>query len=300
MGPARSYRYFVVDVFTEVQFRGNPLAVFPEAKDLSSDEMQALARELNLSESSFVFAPRDARSAARVRIFTPWKELDFAGHPTIGTAFALVTLGRIPPADTAFVLEENIGPVPIRLERRAGPFLAWLSTPPITLGAIVDRARSAAALGLETAALLGEYPVQLAGAGNPFLYVPLRDAAAVDRAALDARALAGLVPANALNGVFLFAPAPNGVYARMFAPMSGITEDPATGSATGPLGAYLVEHGLIERRDGLSFVNEQGTAMGRQSFIHAKLRVREGNLETVEVGGSAVTVMEGNVTLTAS
>jgi trans-2,3-dihydro-3-hydroxyanthranilate isomerase len=261
--------------------------------------MQTLARELNLSETSFVFPAEAASSAARLRIFTPGMEIPFAGHPTIGTAYALVALGRIPEGAASFTLMENVGPIAIRLERRAAPFLAWLTTPAISFGATFERAAVASALGLRDDDLLAERPVQLVSAGNPFLYVPLRDAARVDRCELDARAIERILPGSTANGVFVFAPAPDGVYARMFAPMAGIREDPATGSATGPLGAYLVEYGLIEKREGVRFTNEQGVKMRRRSLIHGILHVRDGKLATVEVGGSAVEVIEASVTIPA-
>jgi trans-2,3-dihydro-3-hydroxyanthranilate isomerase len=287
-----NYRYLVVDVFTETPFEGNPVAVFPDAVGLSDELMQTLARELNLSETTFVFPPEDAAIAARLRIFTPGVEIPFAGHPTIGTAYALVALGRIAEGATSFMLQENVGPIPIRLERR-DPFLAWLRTPPIVFGATFARGAVAAALGLRESELIEGRPAQVVSAGNPFLFVPLRDRAHVDRSELDAAAIERVAPGASLNGVFVFAPSPNGVYARMFAPMSGIREDPATGSATGPLGAYLAEYGLVEKRDGVQFTNEQGVKMRRRSLIYAILHVCNGTLETVEVGGSAVRVIEG-------
>jgi trans-2,3-dihydro-3-hydroxyanthranilate isomerase len=294
---SRSYRYQVVDVFTEVPFEGNPLAVFPDALGLDDNEMQMLARELNLSESSFVFSANDPKHAAKVRIFTPAAEMPFAGHPTVGTAYALCTLGRISAGATAFVLEENIGPISIRLERR-DPFLAWLSTPPIRFAETYDAAGCAEALGLTATDLLGEnYPAQVVSAGNPFLFVAFREKAAVDRADLDVRALERIAPGFGATGVFFFAPTKEGVYARMFAPMSGVREDPATGSATGPLGAYLARYGLIENRDGVHFVNEQGAKIKRRSFLHGILRIKDGSLQTVEVGGSAVKVIDATVTL---
>jgi trans-2,3-dihydro-3-hydroxyanthranilate isomerase len=259
--------------------------------------MQTLARELNLSETSFVFAPEDASAAARLRIFTPGTEMPFAGHPTIGTAYALVVLGRIPEGTASFTLAENVGPIAIRLERRAGPFLAWLVTPNVSFGASFERAPVASALGLDEADLLPERPLQLVSAGNPFLYVPLLDAARVDRCALDARAIERILQGTPATGVFVFAPTPGGVYARMFAPTAGVPEDPATGSATGPLGAYLAEYGFIEKRDGVRFTNEQGVKMRRRSLIHGILHVRDGKLETVEVGGSAVRVIEASVSV---
>ncbi len=299
MRSPRRYRYLVVDVFTETPFEGNPLAVFPEAVGLGDDEMQTLARELNLSESSFVFAAVEARNAAKVRIFTPQIEMPFAGHPTIGTAFVLTALGRIADGAAEFVLEENVGPIPIRLERR-DPFLAWLRTPPIRFEATYDAAGCARSLGLGAGDLLGEnYPAQVVNAGNPFLFVALPDKAAVDRADLDTRALEAVAPGFGANGVFFFAPTKDGVYARMFAPMSGVHEDPATGSATGPLGAYLARYGLIEDRDGTRFVNEQGVKLKRRSLLHGILRMKDGELQTVEVGGGAVKVIEATVELPA-
>ena len=293
----RSYQYQVVDVFTEVPFEGNQLAVFPDAGDLSDDEMQMLARELNLSESTFVSPPKEPQHAARVRIFTPAAEMPFAGHPTIGTSYVLVALRRVSETATEFVLEENVGPISIRLERR-DPFLAWLTTPPIRFAETYDAAGCAEALGLAAGDLLGEnYPAQVVSAGNPFLFVAVRDKAAVDRADLDVRALERIAPGFGGNGIFFFAPTAAGVYARMFAPMSGIREDPATGSATGPLGAYLAHYGLIENRDGTRFVNEQGTKMKRRSYLHGILRVKDGHLQSVEVGGSAVKVIDATVTL---
>jgi trans-2,3-dihydro-3-hydroxyanthranilate isomerase len=305
MRGSRSYRYLVVDVFTEVPLFGNPLAVFPDAHGLSENEMQAIARELNLSETSFVFPPLDPRHAARLRIFTPAREVDFAGHPTIGTAFALVALERVEPAVSEFVLEENVGPISIRVERRADPFLAWLRTPEISFGPTFDRKSTAESVDLGEQDLLDDLPVQEAGAGNPFVYVPLRDPVTVDRAEIQVPALRRLIAEGAAEGVtktaptgvFVFAPVEGGVYARMFAPMSGVMEDPATGSATGPLGAYLVEYGLLERRDALRFRNEQGTKMRRQSFIYGQLRVVDDMLDSVEVGGSAVRVIEGTIEL---
>lgn len=291
----RRFRYVVVDVFTEVPFAGNPLAVFLEPQGLSPDEMQVLARELNLSETAFVFASERDASAARVRIFTPRAEIPFAGHPTIGSAFALIEAGRIPAAD--FVLDEKIGPIAIRLERARDPFIAWLRTPPLSFGRRFDRAACVRALGLAEDDLLGDYPVEAVSAGNPFLYVPLRDPATVDRAALEPAAMRRAVDDPAGDEVFVFAPTSEGVYARMFAPALGVSEDSATGSATGPLGAYLAKHGLIPNVDGTRFRNEQGVKMRRRSLIHGILRLRNGALETVEVGGSAVSVIEATVTV---
>ncbi len=291
----RAYRYEVIDVFSEVPFAGNPLAVFLDAEGLSSDEMQMLARELNLSETTFVSAPELEGTQARVRIFTPGAELPFAGHPTIGTAFALVDSGRVSARD--FALHENVGAVAIRVESARAPFVAWLRSPPLQFGRCFDRAACASALGLRADDLLGEHPIEAISAGNPFLYVPLRDRATVDRAELEIAAMRRAVDDPARDEVFVFTPTPDGVYARMFAPALGIREDPATGSATGPLGGYLAKHGLIPTVDGTRFVNEQGVKMQRRSLIHGILEVRDGRVAAVEVGGSAVRVIEATVTL---
>jgi trans-2,3-dihydro-3-hydroxyanthranilate isomerase len=295
--PQRIYSYQVVDVFTETPFEGNQLAVFPDADGLSSAEMQTLARELNLPESAFVLTPRLPEALARVRIFTPVAEMEFAGHPTIGTAYLLTMLGRVPPGASGFGLEENVGLVPIRLERRSDPFVGWLRTPPVSFGEVYDADACAAALGLGPDDLAPGLPAQVVSAGNPFLYVALRDPATVDRAELDVRTFERIAPGFAATGVYVFALAPNGVYARMFAPMSGIREDPATGSATGPLAAYLVANGSIECREGLRFSSEQGTKMQRRSLIQVMLHTTNGALDGIEIGGSAVRVIQAEVAL---
>jgi trans-2,3-dihydro-3-hydroxyanthranilate isomerase len=295
---SRAYTYSVVDVFTETPLEGNPLAVFLDGADLNDREMQAIARELNLSETVFVFATSRADCVARFRIFTPAAEMPFAGHPTLGTVFALVRAGRIPPGAREFAVEENVGPVTIRLERAADPFVGWLRTPPITLGPAFERGACARALGLEESDLLGDYPVEAGSAGPWYLYVPLRDRAAVDRAFLDAPALLRAVAGHpAGNAAFVFAVQAGGAYARMFARELGVIEDPATGSATGPLGAYLVKHDLLAARDGERFTNEQGVKMGRRSLLQGIVRMRGAEFDTIEVGGSAVPLIEATLTL---
>ena len=264
------------------------LAVFPDAAGLSTEQMQSIARELNLSETTFVFAPERGK-LARVRIFTPDRELPFAGHPTIGTAFVLASLDRIGPNLERFEFEEGIGDVAVHIERHADPFIAWLQTPPISFLRTLERAAVAEMLGLDETDLLRDLPAQIVSAGNPFLYVALRDAATVDRAELAPRALARLAPNDEATGVFFFAPHDATFYSRMLAPDAGVSEDPATGSATGPLGAYLVRYGLIALRDGETFTSEQGVRMKRRSLVHGVLRVdAHGELSHVDIGGSAV------------
>jgi trans-2,3-dihydro-3-hydroxyanthranilate isomerase len=290
----RSFSYHHVDVFTDTPFEGNPLAVFPDGRGIDGATMQRIAREMNLSETVFVLPPDDPSAAAKLRIFTPAAELRFAGHPTVGTAFVLVRTGAIPPGTRSFVFEEGVGPIQVRVD--AGPpFAAWLTTPPITFGQTLhDRDAAADALGVATADLRDDVPIQIASAGNPFVYVALRTEDAVDRCMLDARKARAAFGADAASGVYVFAQRDGGVYSRMFAPENGIVEDPATGGATGPLAAYLLEHGLVAARDGLALTAEQGTHMGRRSILRILIH-GDGAQRRIEVGGSAVALMEGTL-----
>jgi trans-2,3-dihydro-3-hydroxyanthranilate isomerase len=298
---ARAYRLRQVDVFTDRVFGGNPLAVVLDAEGLATGEMHAIAREMNLSETTFVTAPARPEHAARVRIFTPARELGFAGHPTLGTAWVLAAERRLPAGARRLVLEEGVGPVEVELEGDpTAPSFLWMRNPPVTLGdPVADRATAAAALGLGEADLHPTAPVQVGSSGSAFLYVPLRDRAAVDRAALDVPVARRLGDAGTV-GVFVFAadadPGGGRVYARMFAPhTSGVPEDPATGGAAGPLGAYLVRHGLVKAAPEVRIVSEQGTKMGRPSFLHIVLRLRGDEPADIRVGGGVVPVLEGTL-----
>jgi trans-2,3-dihydro-3-hydroxyanthranilate isomerase len=289
------HRYKVVDVFTTEALEGNALAVFPDASGLDATTMQKIAREFNLTETAFVLPATRKDCAVTLRIFTPAKELPFAGHPTVGSAFVLLQECIVPKNSSAFVVEEKIGPVPIRIDGGARPMI-WLRTPPIHEGRCYDSALCAAALGLELRDLLPIEP-QLLNAGNPTLIVGAKDKAAVDRAWLD---LAGF---KALQGgesepfcVFLFTPTPEGAYSRMFAPEYGIAEDPATGSSTGPLAAYMIRHKLMSGKAGTRFVSEQGTKMGRRSFLHVEIQGEQG-AHGILVGGHVTSVAEGVVKL---
>ena len=289
------FRYRVVDVFTQHALEGNALAVFPNASGIDDDRMQGIARELNLAETAFVLPPTRSDCAARVRIFTPRTELPFAGHPTLGTSFVLLDEGLISPRNGQFVLEENIGPVPVRVEGDGRPML-WLTTPPITLGRCYDRATCASQLGLSAADLL-EIEPQLLSAGNPTIYVAVRDQRAVDRAWIDLGGMQQLRGADPkLFCVFVFTPTPAGAYARMFAPEYGVVEDPATGSSTGPLAAFMMRHGLIANASGTRFVSEQGAAMKRRSFLHVHIHGENG-AESIEVGGYVTAVATASMRL---
>jgi trans-2,3-dihydro-3-hydroxyanthranilate isomerase len=301
----REYRFVQVDVFTDRVFGGNPLAVVLDAAGLSDGEMQSITREMNLSETTFLLPPTRPDCAARLRIFTPAHELPFAGHPTIGTGWVLCRYGLAPKGATRFALEEGIGPVEVTLEGDpASPTFLWMRHREPEWGPEVrTRAAVARALGLVAADLLPGAPTRPGSTGSAFLFVPLRDREAVDRAALDVPAILQVFGDGPRLGVFVFAPDADPragrVYSRMFAPhTSGIPEDPATGSASGPLGAYLVLQGLATGDGEIAIVSEQGTKMGRQSFIHVRVRRdSDGCLSDLRVGGSVVPVIEGRLTL---
>ena len=290
------FAYHVVDVFTRQPLEGNPLAVFPDARGLDAVTMQRIARELNLSETTFVLAADGPDAVARVRIFTPASEMRFAGHPTIGTAYVLRRAGRVPADATAFAFEEGVGPVNVRVDPGDDPMI-WLTTPPVERGRTYDRARCARALGLDDGDLLAGVPCRILSAGNPNLFVALASAEAVDRARVDAAALQTLFadePAPVC--LFAFAPARYGAYSRMFAPALGVPEDPATGSATGPLAAFMMEHGLVSAANGTHFVSEQGTKMGRRSLLHVLIHGERGR-DAIEVGGHVTPLAIATMTL---
>jgi trans-2,3-dihydro-3-hydroxyanthranilate isomerase len=292
------YPYRIVDVFTDTPLEGNPLAVVPWAAGLDARTMQRIAREFNLAETVFVLPSERATCAVRFRIFTPTTEMRFAGHPTIGGAFVALRDGLVDRNAKTFAIEELVGDVAVRIEGESdGGARIWLTTPPIEFGAVYERRMCAGVLGLAQSELLDAAP-QFVTAGNPTIYIALRTPASVDRAWLD---LAGLRQlhggAESADCVFVFAPTPAGAYARMFAPEHGVVEDPATGSATGPLAAYMMRHGLVATADGTRFVSEQGTKMGRRSLLHVLIHGEDGR-DGIEVGGGVLPFAEGTFEVT--
>ena len=280
----------IVDVFTKTPLAGNQLAVVLDGRELPSELMQRIAREMNFSETTFVLPPDDPSHAARVRIFTPGMELPFAGHPTIGTAWVLADEGLAKRDE--FTLEEKVGPVDVR---RDGP-LIWMTHPPLTFGRVLVHKQVAAAIGIGEDAILHDVPAQVASTGTAFLFVALRDARAVDTAVSDMARTGKLLKGISAHGVFLFAATgPDRLYSRMFA--VDVPEDPATGSASGPLGAFAVKYGLVQRAPRVSLLSEQGTKMGRQSFVHISLTYGASKdiPERIEVGGAVMPVVSGTL-----
>jgi trans-2,3-dihydro-3-hydroxyanthranilate isomerase len=305
----RKLRYQLVDVFTNRQFGGNPLAVFTNGRGLRAETMQAIAKELNLSETTFVLPPSDAANDYRVRIFTPGKELPMAGHPTVGTTYVLARehmierpLEQAGDAETEIKLEEGVGTIPVRIEWRDGAAqFIQMRQPAPTFGARVEDVRTVAEMLSIAPEEIAEtnLPLEVVSCGVPFFYVPVKSLRAVQniKFRLDVweNKLKDLIPPE----VFVFTReveyADSTVHSRMFAPGLGIWEDPATGGASGPLGCYLVRHGVVSGADGAAaeFTSEQGIEMGRPSFIRIKI-AREGEeITDVRVGGECRFMGEG-------
>jgi trans-2,3-dihydro-3-hydroxyanthranilate isomerase len=299
--------YWHLDVFTDRLFGGNQLAVcLDPPPDLPDETMQAIAQEMAFSETTFVFPAEAAGTDCRVRIFTPARELPMAGHPTIGTAFALAHAGRLSETQVSTVFGEGVGPICVDLEwERAGLREAWMTQPAPVFGRSLDRLDTlAAGIGLEPHDLCPNgWPVQEVSCGVPFMIVPVTSRAAVDRAAPEARTLTRAFDEQGApeRHVYLFTIEGGldgaDVYTRMFAPEIGILEDAATGGASGPLGAYLVRHEVCAAARERTIRNLQGVRMGRASWIFIQPVLQGGAITAVRVGGSAVVVGTGTIVL---
>ncbi len=289
------YEFKIVDVFTNQPMLGNPLAVFPDARGLNDEVMQKIARELNLSETTFVFPSTRKDCVCKIKIFTPATELPFAGHPTLGTCSVLLNKGLLPNASDSFAVEENIGAVEIRVERGATQKI-WLTTPEIKAGPSFDGKKCAQALGIHQDQLL-EIAPQILNAGNPTLFIALTNREAVDSVRLDSVGASQIKDGyNKPICFMVFALTQEGVYSRMFVPDYGIVEDPATGSAAGPLAQYLIQNGLLKKSMGYRFIHEQGVKMGRRSLIHVLISGSE-DKPLFEVGGEVAEFAECSLNL---
>ena len=302
------HRFLTADVFTDRPFGGNPLAVLPDASALDPARMQQVAREFNLSETVFVLPPDEPAHDRRLRIFTPAREVPFAGHPTIGTALVLATIGALELAGetTRITFEEGAGPVPVTIRAVGGrPAFAELTAPvPPAVRPAPEPEALAAMLGLATADLRLDAGLPAsASTGLPFLIIELEDAAALGRARLDQALWRRLLADAWAKEVYLVTRDVTGLAAdfraRMFAPAADIAEDPATGSAAAALGGWL---GLREAAaDGTArYVVLQGLEMGRPSRLEIAVEMRAGAVAAVRVGGAAVLVSEGTIEVPAT
>ena len=280
----RELLFELCDVFTDRPLAGNALAVFTDADAIDSATMQALARETNLSETSFVLRPTSAEADAGIRIFTPTMELPFAGHPTLGTAFVLAARRQ----RETIKLETGRGIVSVRLSRQAGQAgFGWMTQPLPRIEPYREAAKLLAALGVSGSKL----PVELYDNGPHYVFVELDAPGEIAALAPDLSRLAAL----GSTAFSVFARKGPAWKCRVFAPGEGIAEDPATGAAAGPLAVHLARHGRIAFGD--EIVIEQGVELGRPSTLHARARGSRARLDSVEVGGHAVLVGEGTFRL---
>lgn len=299
---ASKYRYAHWDVFTEQPLTGNQLAVFWEPQGLTPALMQRIAREIAFSETAFIFPSGDERADFRVRIFGPDREFPFAGHPTIGSAFALARLGSILPGTERVVFSEGIGPVIVELEWRGDDLkFVWMRDQAATFGEILrDVNGMAKALGLEASDLTAtSLPIQAVSGGASFLFVPVISRVAVDRAMLNATAVSAVFQKAGLRkqSIFLFSTESTDDAATAYGRKLGLDgrEDPATGSAAGPLACYLVRNGIVRAQDAGHILIRQGVRMGRPSWLHVQLGLRGNEITDVRIGGNSIFVGDGEI-----
>lgn len=295
--------FLTCDVFTERPFAGNPLLVVPDARGLAKELMQAIAREINYSESTFVLPPDDPRHAYRQRTFVPFKEIPYAGHPTVGTAIVMAALGKVgAKGEDEITIEVGFGPLTLELIRLDGAVrrVRMSQGKPVWEQAITDadlRKRLAAAIGLPKDALHRVLAPQVVSTGNRTLVIPLASVADVSAAVADVRTLNALEKELDVLIAYVFAFADGRIRARAFCPGAGVSEDPATGSAAGPLGIYLALHGALPGGSPRFFI-DQGIEMGRPSEIEVTVeRADDGTPSGVRVSGSAVLMMSGSLDL---
>ena len=292
------YRYFICDVFTDEKFSGNQLAVFPEAQGLSEWQMQRIAKEFNFSETTFVF-PSEFGHTRKVRIYTPNTEVPFAGHPNIGTAFALAQSGEFGNIGQGLqvVFEEKAGLVPVKIQRKpTGDIWCELSAPePLSIGASVSISLVASVLSLDELEILTSiHPPQVASVGLPFLFVEISSVTSLLKAQIDVGKLEFLVAKAGVSYIHLYCRNVENfdIKARMFAPLDGVFEDPATGSANCALIGLLSQYGSPDNSNE-NWTISQGAEIGRPSVLYGRTQKQDGKVIGVWIGGNSVLVSEG-------
>jgi trans-2,3-dihydro-3-hydroxyanthranilate isomerase len=297
-----NYRYFICDVFTETRFGGNPLAVLPQAVGLSTQQMQQIAREFNFSETTFVF-PAKAGHTRHVRIFTPAREIPFAGHPNVGTAFVLASAGELGEIKSSLIVtfEEEAGLVSVTILESNGKIESCELTAPqsLSFGKTLPVELVAAAISVDPKEVVTKtHGPQVASVGLPFIFVELRDRSALERARINMSGFEALTARDVMPDVYLYIHASDGfdIRARMFAPLSGVPEDPATGSANCAL-AGLLAHYNQDRNGSFSWRIAQGVEMGRPSTLIARAEKKDGVVKTTRIGGATILVSEGTIYL---
>ncbi len=301
----RRISYFLVDVFTESHFGGNQLAVILKGDLVKEEEMAQIAREFNLSETTFIYSPEKETNNARVRIFTPGQELPFAGHPTLGTAFVIARDIDYKPEEKTLtlVLEEKIGDIKVDVDISNGaPEMIVMTQPLPTFGeTITDIPLLAELLSLKESDFHSQYMPQTVSCGVPYLITPLSSLEAVRKLRFRTNVWEKVVEQYNPGWIYPFAMGGNEVgshvHGRMFAPEAGIVEDAATGSANGPLGAYLVHHKLRKTGKTTKIISEQGYEMGRPSKLYLEIEATDSEIKQVKVGGYCVFMGQGQLFL---
>ena len=296
------YRYYTCDVFTETRFGGNQLAVLPQAVGLSTQQMQEIAREFNFSETTFVF-PARAGHTRHVRIFTPAREIPFAGHPNVGTAFVLASAGEFGEIKSSLTVtfEEQSGLVSVTIQEIGGEVASCELTAPqaLSFGKTLPVELVAAAISIDSKEIVTKtHGPQVASVGLPFIMVELRDRSVLERARISMSGFEALAAEDVMPDVYLYTRGTDGfdIRARMFAPLSGVPEDPATGSANCAL-AGLLAHYSQDSNGSFSWRIAQGVEMGRPSTLIARAEKKDGVVQTTRIGGAAVLVSEGTIYL---
>jgi trans-2,3-dihydro-3-hydroxyanthranilate isomerase len=296
------YRYYICDVFTETRFGGNQLAVLPEAVGLSTQQMQEIAREFNFSETTFVF-PAKAGHTRHVRIFTPAREIPFAGHPNVGTAFVLASSGELGEIKSSLTVtfEEESGLVSVAIHESAGKVSSCELTAPqsLSFGKTLPVELVATAISIDAKDVVTKtHGPQVASVGLPFIIVELRDRSVLERARINMSGFEALAAEDVMPDVYLYIRSSDDfdIRARMFAPLSGVPEDPATGSANCAL-AGLLTHYSQDSNGSFSWRIAQGVEMGRPSTLIARAEKKDGVVQTTRIGGAAVLVSEGTIYL---
>ena len=308
MDPSRNWlQFYQADVFTSEPFGGNPLAVFPDAGELTDREFQQIAGEMNLSETVFVLPPKDPRAAAKIRIFTPSQEIPFAGHPVLGTFYVLGALKRLPLQEpvTKIFYECHLGVFPLELIILKGQIeQVVMSQPSPEFLEVVSQVEMiyelAKALGVQKSLITDSpFPVEVVSTGLPVLIVPIRTLTAVKSMQVNHSAIRDVCARLGTNGIMVYTTMTleenSTVHTRMFADPIGIPEDPATGSASGALGAYLVKNGVVEVGPTTEVVIEQGYEIDRPSRILVQVFSDDDMIQNIKVGGQVVMVAEGKM-----
>jgi trans-2,3-dihydro-3-hydroxyanthranilate isomerase len=302
----RKYKFYQVDVFTNTPLEGNPLAVFPEAEGLTSEQMQKIARETNLSETTFVFPPTNPQTDFKVRIFTIDRELPFAGHPVLGTHYVLAQEGRInleEPTTTVWQ-ELAVGVLPVELRVKNGQVEKVIMTQgkPEFISTYNNAELMAEAFSLPASEIVDTgLPIELVSTGLPQLMVPIKSLKAMQNVKINSPALGKACEEAGSDILFLFCletlKPESTVHTRCFAHLTQIFEDPATGSASGALGAYLVKNKVVKIEPTTHIISEQGYEMGRPSTVYIEVDSQGDKISEVRVAGQVVKVMDGSLYL---